>query len=88
MRVLEVTVGGVFHIRIPDGIAEDDDRWDEWVDAALKAAWLDGRWSDCTEIDSMQVGVLGERSSVLPPSDTSIGDDDPRTGDDRGAACP
>ncbi|TAJ19200.1 MAG: hypothetical protein EPO65_07390, partial [Dehalococcoidia bacterium] len=74
-RVLEVSVGGVFHVRIPDGMDEDDDRWDEWVDAALTAAQEDGRWFDCTAIEDMQAGVLGTRGYVLSPSEQHGGTD-------------
>ena len=87
-RVLEVAVGGVFHVRIPDGIEEGDDRWDDWVDAALLAASLDGRWSDCTEIEDMQAGVLGERGYVLSPSETPGRLDEPDADDADSTAHP
>lgn len=86
--VLEVAVGGVFHVRIPDGIEEGDDRWDDWIDSALLAASLDGRWSDCTEIEDMQMGVLGERGSVLSPSETPGCLDEPRADDADGTVHP
>jgi len=68
-RVIEVSVGGVFHVRIPDGLAEESDRWDAWIDKTLAAALDDGRWPDCTEIEDMQVGVLGTRGYVLAASE-------------------
>jgi len=80
-RVLEVSVGGVFHVPIPDGIAEGGDRWDAWIDDALTAAQEDGRWANCTEIEDMRSGVLGPRGYVLSPAEQSDDTDAPRSGD-------
>ncbi|MGE3856858.1 MAG: hypothetical protein AB7G21_07860 [Dehalococcoidia bacterium] len=79
--MLEVSVGGVFHVRIPDGIDEDGDHWDAWVDDVLAAAQEDGRWADCTEIEEMRSGVLGTRGHVLLPTERSGDTDAPQPGD-------
>lgn len=63
-RVLRLHIEGTLDIRIPDEIDEDGDGWDDWLDAAIQAALIDGRWQDCTGVGESEVGVLGEHGEV------------------------
>lgn len=63
-RVLRLHIEGTLDVRIPDGIEEDGDAWDGWLDAAIQSALLDGRWQDCAGVDDSEVGILDERGEV------------------------
>jgi len=63
-RVLRLHIEGTLDIRIPDEIDDDGEAWDAWLDAAIQAALIDGRWQDCTGIGESEVGVLGDHGEV------------------------
>lgn len=64
-RVLRLHIEGTLDIRIPDEIDEHGEAWDVWLDGAIQAALIGGRWQDCTGIGDSEVGVLGEHGEVL-----------------------
>ncbi|RJQ07867.1 MAG: hypothetical protein C4558_09080 [Dehalococcoidia bacterium] len=63
-RLLRLHIEGTLDIRIPDEIEEDGEAWDDWLDAAIQSALLDGRWQDCTGVDDSEVGILHESGAV------------------------
>lgn len=63
-RVLRLHIEGTLDVHIPDRIKEDGDAWDDWLDAAIQSALLDGRWLNCTGIADSEVGILDERGEV------------------------
>ncbi len=63
-RVLRLHIEGTLDIRIPDDIEEGSDGWDTWLDTAIQAALLDGRWQECTGVEDSEVGMLDERGEV------------------------
>lgn len=63
-RVLRLHIEGTLDIRIPVEVDEDGEAWDVWLDGAIQAALIDGRWQDCTGIGESEVGVLDERGEV------------------------
>jgi len=63
-RVLRLHIEGTLDIRIPDDVADTGDAWDGWLDGAIQAALLDGRWQDCTGVGESEVGILAERGEV------------------------
>jgi len=63
-RVLRLHIEGTLDVRIPDEVDEDSEGWDDWLDAAIQAALIDGRWQDCTGVGESEVGVLDEQGWV------------------------
>lgn len=63
-RVLRLQIDGVLDVRIPPETDEDGPNWDDWLDRAIQAALVDGRWQECTSVSESEVGVLDEYGQV------------------------
>lgn len=57
-RVLEMRLGGVLLVRIPDGLDEDGPGWDDWLDGQLGDVFADGRLLNAVDIVVIRVDVM------------------------------
>ena len=51
---------------IPALLDEDDPGWDAWFEAALAAAFEDGRWADAVSIARSEVGHIDAHGRFSP----------------------
>lgn len=51
---------------IPALLDEDDPGWDAWFEAALAAAFEDGRWADSVSIARSEVGHIDAHGRFSP----------------------
>ncbi len=65
-RVLRLHLTGVLDLMIPALLNEDDAGWDAWFDAALAAAFEDGRWADAVSIARSEVGHIDAHGRFRP----------------------
>ena len=57
-RVLEMRLGGVLLVRIPDCLDEDGPGWDDWLDGQLGDVFTDGRLLSAVDIVAIRVDVM------------------------------
>ena len=65
-RVLRLHLSGVLDLMIPALLDEDDPGWDAWFEAALAAAFEDGRWADAVSIARSEVGHIDAHGRSRP----------------------